>query len=101
MEKDSAAAGNGGSTSLSSLPAAAAFPNHVAKIAFSPRWRNVVYVSFPKEMVVFDLRYEAALFSTGLPRGSGKLAAVLPDPDSDLLYCAHFDGKLSTWRRKE
>ena len=60
-----------------------------------------MFITFPRELVVFDLRYEASLFSSALPRGCGKFLDVLPDPNNELLYCAHLDGKLSTWRRKE
>lgn len=50
---------------------------------------------------MFDLKYETALFSVGLPRGCGKFVDVVPDPNVELLYCIHLDGRLSTWRRKE
>lgn len=73
----------------------------MVRFAFSPHWRHIVFVSFPRELVVFDMKYETALFTTALPRGCGKFLDVLPDPNKDLLYCAHLDGKLSTWRRKE
>ena len=85
----------------SSSPASAMFPLYNAKFAFSPKWRHILFVTFPRELVVFDLQYETALFSTSLPRGCGKFLDVLPDPDSELLYCPHLDGRLSTWRRKE
>ncbi|KAJ6296330.1 hypothetical protein OIU78_024221 [Salix suchowensis] len=48
-----------------------------------------------------DLKYKTVLFSAALPRGCGKFLDVLPDPNNELLYCAHLDGKLSIWRRKE
>jgi hypothetical protein len=70
-------------------------------MAFSPQWRNILFVTFPRELVVFDLKYETVLFSAALPRGCGKFLDVLPDPNNELLYCAHLDGKLSIWRRKE
>lgn len=92
LERDAAAG--------SSSPASAMFPLYNAKFAFSPQWRHILFVTFPRELVVFDLQYEAALFSTSLPRGCGKFLDVLPDPDSELLYCPHLDGRLSTWRRK-
>ncbi|KAF8407138.1 hypothetical protein HHK36_006263 [Tetracentron sinense] len=85
----------------SSSPALAVFPLYVVKFSFSPQWRHVLFVIFPKELVVFDLQYETSLSSGGVPRGCGKFLDVLPDPDNDLLYCAHLDGKLSTWRRKD
>ncbi|KAI3781932.1 hypothetical protein L2E82_11960 [Cichorium intybus] len=51
--------------------------------------------------VVFDLQYETALSRSNLPRGCGKFLDVLPDPSMELVYCAHLDGRLSAWRRKE
>ncbi|XP_062078101.1 uncharacterized protein LOC133782749 [Humulus lupulus] len=96
LERDAA---NGGTSSSS--PASALFPLYMVKFAFSPQCRHIVFVTFPKELVVFDLQYETVLFSTALPRGCGKFLDVLPDPNNGFLYCAHLDGKLSTWRRKE
>ncbi|CAK9170951.1 unnamed protein product [Ilex paraguariensis] len=84
-----------------SSPALVTFPLYIVKFAFSPHWRHILFVTFPRELVVFDLRYEAVLSSTGLPRGCAKFLEVLPDPNLEVLYCAHIDGKLSTWRRKE
>lgn len=95
LERDTA----GGSSSPA--PASAAFPLYSVKFVFSPQWKHIVFVTFPRELVVFDLRYETALFSTALPRGCGKFLDVLPDPNNELLYCAHLDGRLSIWRRKE
>ncbi|KAK9706192.1 hypothetical protein RND81_07G110100 [Saponaria officinalis] len=93
--------GTGTSNLSSSLsPASAMFPNYPAKCAFSPEWRHVLFVSFPRELVVFDLQYETALFAVSLPRG-GKFMDVLPDPNNELLYSLHLDGKLSTWKRRE
>lgn len=77
------------------------FPRYVGKMAFSPRWRNVVFVVFPREFVVFDLGYEAVLFSAGVPRGCGKFLDVMVDGSLEVVYCLHFDGKLTAWRRKE
>ncbi|RVX11126.1 hypothetical protein CK203_013176 [Vitis vinifera] len=51
---------------------------------------------FPLYIVRFNVTFAAAL-----PRGCGKFLDVLPDPNNELLYCAHLDGRLSTWRRKE
>ncbi|XP_021277334.1 WD repeat-containing protein 11 [Herrania umbratica] len=96
LEKDAAAGG-----SSSSSPASAAFPLYAVRLAFSPLWKNVIYVTFPRELVVFDLKYETTLFSAALPRGCAKFLDVLPDPNQELVYCAHLDGKLSIWRRKE
>ncbi|RZC62025.1 hypothetical protein C5167_023760 [Papaver somniferum] len=88
-------------SSSAASPALAVFPLHNVKFCFSPQWRHIVFVTFPKEFLVFDLKYKATLFSIGLPRGHGKFMDVAPDPDDDLLYCSHLDGKLSTWRRKQ
>ncbi|XP_058074403.1 uncharacterized protein LOC131223110 isoform X2 [Magnolia sinica] len=82
-------------------PALAVFPLFFVKLGFSPHWKNIIYVSFPKELVVFDLQYGAALSSTTPPRGCGKFVDVMPDLDNDLIYCAHLDGKLTAWKRKE
>ncbi|GMQ07083.1 hypothetical protein CsSME_00051433 [Camellia sinensis var. sinensis] len=98
MERDVAA---GGAASSSLSPAMVVFPKYIARFAFSPHWKNILFVTFPRELVVFDLKYETTLFSAGLPRGCGKFLDVLPDPNIELLYCAHLDGRLSTWRRKE
>ncbi|XP_022729345.1 WD repeat-containing protein 11-like [Durio zibethinus] len=96
LEKDAAAGG-----SSSSSPASAVFALYVVRLAFSPHWKHVIYVMFPRELVVFDLKYETTLFSAALPRGCAKFLDVLPDPNQELVYCAHLDGKLSIWRRKE
>ncbi|XVE98354.1 hypothetical protein REPUB_Repub03eG0099200 [Reevesia pubescens] len=99
LEKDASAA-SGGSSSSSS-PASAVFPLYAVRLAFSPHWKHVIYVTFPRELVVFDLKYETTLFSAALPRGCAKFLDVLPDPNQELVYCAHLDGKISIWRRKE
>ncbi|CAN1215415.1 WD repeat-containing protein 11 [Linum perenne] len=98
LEKDAAA---GSSASSGSAPASAVFPLYSVKLAFSPHWQQILFVTFPKELVVFDLQYETALFSASLPRGCSKFLDVLTDPNSGFLYCAHQDGKLSVWRRNE
>ncbi|XP_052199834.1 uncharacterized protein LOC127806520 isoform X2 [Diospyros lotus] len=95
LERDSS------SNSSSSSPALAAFPTYIARFSFSSIWRHILFVTFPRELVVFDLQYETALFTAGLPRGCSKFFDVLPDPNLELLYCPHLDGRLSTWRRKE
>ncbi|KAG2407955.1 uncharacterized protein HKW66_Vig0027770 [Vigna angularis] len=97
LERD---ATSGSSASAVVSPAAAAFPTYVARLAFSQQWRHILFVTFPRELVVFDLEYETVVFSTALPRGCGKFLDVLPDPSNEWIYCAHRDGKLSTWRRK-
>ncbi|KAK3155963.1 hypothetical protein QOZ80_2AG0101060 [Eleusine coracana subsp. coracana] len=82
-------------------PALAAFPLFASRLCFSPLWRQILFVTFPRELIVFDLSYSTALSVTPLPRGFGKFSDVMADPDLDLLYCTHLDGKLSIWRRKE
>ncbi|KHN22115.1 WD repeat-containing protein 11 [Glycine soja] len=75
--------------------------NHLKTIRFvAQQWRHILFVTFPRELVVFDLQYETVVFNTALPRGCGKFLDVLPDPSNEWIYCAHLDGKLSTWRRK-
>ncbi|XP_054821637.1 uncharacterized protein LOC129320288 isoform X2 [Prosopis cineraria] len=87
-------------TSASMSPVSAVFPRYVARFAFSPLWRHILFVTFPRELIVFDLQYRTILFSSPLPRGCGKFLDVLPDPNNEWLYCAHLDGRLSTWHRK-
>lgn len=82
-------------------PALAAFPLFAARLCFSPLWRHIIYAMYPRELVVFDLNYSTALSVASLPRGFGKFSDVMADPDLDLLYCTHADGKLSIWKRKE
>ncbi|XP_016491990.2 uncharacterized protein LOC107811549 isoform X4 [Nicotiana tabacum] len=98
LERDSSSSATGGGNGA---PVSATFPTYMAKFAFSPHWRHLMFVVFPRELVVFDLQYETALFSAGLPRGCGKFLEVLPDSNIEVLYCAHLDGKISTWRRKD
>lgn len=97
MERDVANGGGAGN----GAPAMAMFPGYVVKVAFSPHWRNILYVTFPRELVVFDLQYKKVLSKGVLPRGCGKFMDVMPDPSLEVVYCAHFDGRLSAWRRKE
>lgn len=102
LERDAASNGNGNSSSSpSSSPASAAFPLYFARFAFSPHWKNILFVTFPRELLVYDLQYETALSAMPLPRGCAKFLDVLPDPNKELIYCAHVDGRLSIWRRKE
>ncbi|TVU33503.1 hypothetical protein EJB05_25326 [Eragrostis curvula] len=82
-------------------PALAAFPQFASRLCFSPLWRQILFITFPRELIVFDISYSTALSVTPLPRGFGKFSDVMADPDLDLLYCTHIDGKLSIWRRKE
>ncbi|XP_019440273.1 PREDICTED: WD repeat-containing protein 11-like isoform X3 [Lupinus angustifolius] len=96
VERDAASAAG----SAAALPASAAFPLYTARFAFSQQWRHILFVTFPRELLVFDLQYETVIFTSALPRGCGKFLDVLPDPNNDWVYCAHIDGKLSTWRRK-
>lgn len=100
LEREAASNGNSSSSPPSS-PASAAFPLYSARFAFSPHWKNILFVTFPRELMVFDLQYETPLSTTPLPRGCAKFLDVLPDPNQELLYCAHVDGRLSIWRRKE
>ena len=83
----------------SNSPASAIFPTYPAKCSFSIEWRHILFVSFPRELVVFDLQYETTLFGASMPRG-GKFLDIFPDPSRELLYCVHLDGKLSTWKRR-
>ncbi|VVB04815.1 unnamed protein product [Arabis nemorensis] len=99
LEREAASNGNGNSSSSS--PASAAFLLYFARFTFSPHWKNILFVTFPRELLVYDLQYETALFAAPLPRGCAKFLDVLPDPSKELLYCAHVDGRLSIWRRKE
>nr|KAJ0197198.1 hypothetical protein LSAT_V11C700360200 [Lactuca sativa] len=99
LERDAAAASTSGS--INNSPAMASFPTYVVKIAFSPHWKHILYVTFPRELVVFDMQYKTALSRINLPRGCGKFLDVLPDPSLEVVYCAHLDGRLSAWRRKE
>ena len=89
------------SGTAASSPALAVFPLYIVRFSFSPLWKHILFVAFPRELIVFDLQYETSLFAAALPRGCGKFLDVLPDPNNELLYCAHLDGRLSTWRRKE
>lgn len=99
LERDFAGGSGAGAAAVTS-PAAAAFPLYVVRFAFSQQWRHILFVTFPRELVVFDLQYEAVIFNAALPRSCGKFLDVLPDPGNEWIYCAHLDGKLSTWRRK-
>ncbi|XP_024968119.1 WD repeat-containing protein 11-like [Cynara cardunculus var. scolymus] len=91
----------GSAGTVTNSPATALFPTYSVKLAFSPHWRHILYVIFPRELVVFDMQYETALSRASLPRGCGKFLDVLPDPSMELVFCAHLDGRLSAWRRKE
>lgn len=82
-------------------PALAVFPLYAARFCFSPRWRHILIATFPKELIVFDLQYGTALSLSSLPRGCSKFMDLVPDPELDLLYCLHLDGRLSTWKRKD
>ncbi|KAL3689312.1 hypothetical protein R1sor_015621 [Riccia sorocarpa] len=89
-----------GSTSAGA-PALAAFPGATAKAMFSPRTRSLIYLAYSREIVVFDLNFGMTLGTTPMPRGVGKLQDVLAIADHEILYCAHQDGKLSAWVKKE
>lgn len=77
------------------------FPNVTVKCMYSSRWAHILYVMFPREIVIFDLQYGAPLSVTGLPRGYANFFALIADVDGDFLYCAHADAKLSVWKREE
>ncbi|CAN8246920.1 unnamed protein product [Cochlearia groenlandica] len=85
----------------STSPTSTTFPFYSVKFAFSPHWKHILFATFPRELVVFDLQYEASLYVVALPRGYAKFVDVLPDPCHESLYCLHLDGRLSIWRRKE
>ncbi|WOK98642.1 hypothetical protein Cni_G07354 [Canna indica] len=89
------------SSSSTSSPAHAVFPLFFARLCFSLTWRSILLVTFPKELIVFDLQYGTTLSSTPLPRGCSKFMDLMSDPDLDLQYCVHLDGKLSIWKRKD
>ncbi|XP_078428005.1 transducin family protein / WD-40 repeat family protein isoform X2 [Wolffia australiana] len=88
------------SSSSSSSPASAIFPLGLPRFCFSPRWRGILLVAFPREMIVFDALYGTSLLAHSNPRGCAKIIDILADPDEDLVYCLHRDGKLSLWKRK-
>lgn len=99
LEKEKDLSSSSASANVS--PASALFPMFFVRFCFSPRWRHILTVVFPKELIVFDLQYGTALWSTSLPRGCSKFMDIMLDLDLDLLYCVHLDGKLSIWKRKE
>ncbi|XP_010533145.1 PREDICTED: WD repeat-containing protein 11 [Tarenaya hassleriana] len=101
LEREIAVSSSNSSPPSSSSPASAVFPFYGVRFAFSPHWKHILFVSFPRELVVYDLQYETALYEAALPRGFAKFVDVLPDPNQELLYCVHLDGRLSIWRRKE
>ena len=90
LERDVTVSGE----ALMTSPASALFPGYSARFAFSPRWRHVLFVVFPRELVVFDLQYETKLFSAALPRGCAKFVDVLVDLDNEWIYCRHFQSGL-------
>ncbi|KAG5404864.1 hypothetical protein IGI04_010983 [Brassica rapa subsp. trilocularis] len=89
------------SSSSSSHSSTAVFPFYSAKFSFSPHWKHIIFVTFPRELVVFDLQYDATLYVVALPREYAKFVDVLPDPNQEFLYCLHFDCRLSIWQRQE
>ena len=86
--------------SNASAPASVIFPLAIPKFCFSPRWRGILLIAFPREMMAFDMQYGTSLSTHSLPRGRGKIVEVMADPDADLVYSVHRDGKLSVWKRK-
>lgn len=100
MEREGGVVGGHGG-GVNNTPASALFPAFAVKLAFSPHWKHILYVVFPRELVVFDLQYEMALSRAKLPRRCGKFLDVVPDPSMVLVYCVHLDGQLTAWRPKE
>lgn len=88
-------------SSSAGAPALAAIPGVIVRAMFSPRSRGLLYLIYTREIVVFDSNFGTALASTPLPRGVGNLLDILAVADGDILYCAHQDGKLSAWTKKE
>ncbi|KAM2060823.1 hypothetical protein TB2_045955 [Malus domestica] len=72
LERDMAGGVSGNSSSASVV-----FPTYAVRFAFSLQWRHILFVTFPRELVVFDLQYETPLFSATLPRGCGEFLDVL------------------------
>lgn len=89
-----------GSTSAGA-PALASAPGTIVRCLYSTRNRGLLYVMVPREIVVFDLAFGMPLGSTALTRGSSKFLELLAVVDGDILYCAHQDGKVSAWQRRE
>lgn len=100
LERDPNGTGSSGGGG-NGAPVLATFPTYMARFSFSTHWKHILYVVFPRELVVFDLQYETELSLAALPRGFGKFLDVLADLSTDALHCVHMDGKLSSWRRKE
>lgn len=82
-------------------PALALVPGNNIRCLFSTTSRGILYIMFPRELFVFDLQFGTVLSNAGLPRGCGKLLDLVAVVDGDVLYCAHVDGKLTAWIRKE
>lgn len=82
-------------------PALALSPGNNTKCLFSPTSRGILYIMFPREIFVFDLQFGNPLSNVGLPRGCGKLLDLVAVVDGEILYCAHVDGKLTAWKKKE
>ncbi|XP_024526780.1 WD repeat-containing protein 11 [Selaginella moellendorffii] len=109
----SSASGTGGTPSsggggASNSTTAAALPSMVmgtsARCHFSSSFgasRGILYVVLPREIVVFDLHLGMTLSSMPLPRGCAKFLDLVADVGGELLFFAHVDGKLSSWKRKE
>lgn len=100
VEKTKDGAPSSGSTS-SGAPALASAPGVIVRCLYSRTRRGLVYVMTPREIVVVDLAFGMPLASTSLPRSCSKLLDLLACTDGDILYCAHQDGKVTAWRRKE
>ncbi|XP_024388450.1 uncharacterized protein [Physcomitrium patens] len=100
VEKTRDGTSSSGSSS-SGTPALAFAPGVIVRCLYSRTRRGLLYVMMPREIVVFDLAFGMPLATTSLPRGCSKLLDLLACADGDVLYCAHQDGKVSAWRRKE
>jgi WD40 repeat protein len=72
-----------------------------SRCLFSTTSRGILYITFPRELFVFDLRFGAVLSNSGLPRGCSRFLDLVANADGDVLYCAHADGKLTAWLRKQ
>ncbi|KAJ7557212.1 hypothetical protein O6H91_05G117000 [Diphasiastrum complanatum] len=91
---------NSGSASVGA-PALASSPGVFARSLFSIKTRGLLFVMLSREIIVFDLQFGTALSSVNLPRGCGKLLELVAIDNGNILFCAHVDGKLSAWKRKD
>lgn len=99
--KDGSSGGSSSGSSSAGAPALASAPGVYVRCLFSERTKGLLYIMHPREIIVFDLHFFLPLGSTGMPRGCGKLLDLFALVDDEIIYCAHIDGKISAWRRKE